>query len=57
MHTGSLFGKSVKKTDHLENLGADGQIILEGFFKKWDGECTGFMWHRSGTRVKFTCMR
>ena len=54
VRTGSSFGKPVKKIDHLEILGADGKIILKCFFKKWDGECTGFMWHRSGTRVRLS---
>jgi hypothetical protein len=39
----------MSKRDHLENLGADGKIILKNIFKKWEGPCTGFVWLRSET--------
>jgi beta-lactamase class D len=33
-----VFGEKPEVRCHLENIGADGTIILERNFKKWDGE-------------------
>jgi hypothetical protein len=39
----------LKKRDHLEDVGVDGQIILKGTFKKWDMRLwTKFVWFRIG---------
>ena len=38
------------ETDHLEDLVADGCIIVKLVFKKWDGKVwTGLVWLRTGT--------
>ena len=37
VHIGFWWGDP-RESDHLEDLGADGQLILEGIFKEWDEE-------------------
>jgi hypothetical protein len=32
------------KGDHLEDLGADGNVLFKLIFKKWDGGSTGLNW-------------
>jgi hypothetical protein len=41
----------LRETDHLENPGVDGTIILRYIFRKWDwgGARTGLIWLRIGT--------
>jgi hypothetical protein len=37
-------------SDHFEDLGVDGKIMLELILGKLDGRMwTGFVWHRIGT--------
>jgi hypothetical protein len=40
VHTG-VWWVSLKVTDHLEDIGIDGRIILKWIFKKYDGAVLG----------------
>jgi len=43
-------GRGEAYTDHLEDPGVDGRIILRWIFRKWDvGVWTGSNWLRLGT--------
>jgi hypothetical protein len=36
MHTG-FWWENLRETDHLEDQGVDGRIILSWILRKWDG--------------------
>ena len=40
VHTG-VWWANLKVTDHLEDLGTDGRIILKWIFKKYNGAVLG----------------
>ena len=43
MHTRIWWG-NLRESDHLEDLDADGRVVLKRIFKKWDGEAwAGFI--------------
>jgi hypothetical protein len=45
-----LWWGDLKERNHVEYLGIDWMIILEGIFMKWDGEAlTGLFWLRIGS--------
>jgi hypothetical protein len=45
-----IWSGDLSERDHLEDLGADGRIVLIWIFKKLDGEAwTGLIWLRIGT--------
>jgi hypothetical protein len=47
---GEIWSGDLSERDHLEDLGADGRIVLIWIFKKLDGEAwTGLIWLRIGT--------
>ena len=49
VHTRFWWG-DLRERDHLEDLGADGRIMLKWIFKKWDGkQLTGLICLRIGT--------
>jgi hypothetical protein len=51
VHTGFWWGH-LRERDHLEDLGADGRIVLKFVFKECEGEAwTGLIWLRIGTVV------
>jgi hypothetical protein len=48
-YTGFWWG-NVRESDHFEDPGLDGRIILRLIFMKWDEEAwTGLIWLRTGT--------
>ena len=51
MQTGFWWGH-LRERDHLEDLGAEGRIILKFVFKECDGEAwIGLIWFRIQTTV------
>jgi len=49
MYTGFWWG-NLRESDHLEDKGVDGRIILRWTFSKWAlGVWTGLIWLRIGT--------
>lgn len=49
MHTKNMVVvEGLKGTDHSEDLGVDGILILKLIFRKWGGGA-GFIWLRTGT--------
>ena len=49
---------SLGESEHLEDPGVDGRIILRGIFRKWDVELwTGSSWLRIGTGGRHFWMR
>jgi hypothetical protein len=44
MHTGFWWG-NLREKHYLEDLGAEGKIILIPIDKKWDGGRGGGCWH------------
>jgi hypothetical protein len=49
VHTG-FWLVDLRERDHLEDLRADGRIVLIWIFKKWDREAwAGIIWLRIGT--------
>ena len=52
-HSTGFWWGDVTETDHLEDLGADGRIILKQILKKWDREAwTELIWLRWRALVK-----
>jgi hypothetical protein len=53
MHA-KLLLEILKETDHSEDLGVDGRIILECFLEKWGGKLwIGYIWLMIGTSGGF----
>jgi len=49
VHRG-FYWRNLKESDHLENRGMDGRIILKWIFREWYEEAlTGFIWLRMWT--------
>ena len=44
-----IWWENLRGSEHLEDPGVDGRVILRWISRKWDGAWTGLIWLRAGT--------